>query len=139
MSIEEKIAYIAGEKFPAYPYIFDNAYRIDERIEHESLPAIACTLPAGGNMLHRNGRLYDAEILYIGFVDMIPHDANGEDNAAVYNAMKDLGISFIQAMNESGLFARVDTVDYDVRVAQFTNIVTGVFFTLRVEDVGRCL
>ena len=139
MSIEEKIAHIAGEKFPGYSYIFDNPYRIDERIERATLPAIVCQLPNSGNIVIRNGRVYDAELLYIGFVDIIPHDANGEDNANVYNAMKDLGLRFIQAMSESGLFARVTAIDYDVRIAQFTNIVTGVFFTLRVEDIGRCM
>lgn len=69
MSIEEKIREIAsGEQFAKYPYIFDNLFRIDERIESTALPAIVCTLPAGGEMRLRNGKVYDAEDVLIGFL-----------------------------------------------------------------------
>lgn len=139
MTIEEKIAAIAsGEQFANYSYIFDNMYRISERVEHAPLPALLCTLPRGGIIQERNGRIIDTETVYLGFVDIVPHDANGEDNAEVYNRMKTLGFQFIRAMSASGMFARVTTISYDVEVAQLTNIVTGVFFTLEVQDHGRC-
>ena len=139
MSIEEKIREIAsGDQFNDYPYIFDNLYRIDERMEHTEFPAIVCTLPVSGEMRLRNGKLYDVEDMLIGFFDVVPHDANGEDNADVYNRMKDLGIQFIKAMNESGLFVNVETWSYQVWCVRLANIVTGVFFQLRVQDLGRC-
>ena len=139
MSIEDKIREIASsEQFAQYPYIFDNLFRIDERIESTALPAIVCTLPAGGEMRLRNGKVYDAEDVLIGFFDSVPHDANGEDNAECYNRMKSLGIQFIKAMNESGLFAYVETWTYQVWCVRMANIITGVFFTIRVQDLGRC-
>lgn len=139
MSIEEKIAAIAsGEQFAQYSYIFDNMYRISERVEQSPLPALLCTLPRGGVIQEKNGRIIDTETIYLGFVDIIPHDADGEDNAEVYNRMKTLGFRFIKAMSESRMFARVTTISYDVEIAQLTNIVTGVFFTLEVQDHGRC-
>jgi len=139
MNIEQKIAAIAAsDAFKNYTYIFDNLYRIDERMEQESLPAIICTLPAGGSMRIRNGRVYDTESILIGFFDKVPHDANGEDNATVYNAMKDLGIAFIRAMNESELFGHVESWSYEVWCVRMANIVTGVFFTIEIQDKGRC-
>jgi hypothetical protein len=139
MSIEEKIAAIAaGDEFAQYTYIFDNLYRIDERVNTSVLPALLCTLPRDGVIEIRNGRVYDTETIKLGFVDIIPHDANGEDNAEVYNRMKALGIQFIMAMRKSGMFGQVTTLGYTVEVAQFSNIVTGVFFDIQVQDIGRC-
>lgn len=139
MSIEEKIRTIANsEDFDQYSYIFDNLYRIDERMEHAEFPAIVCTLPAGGSMRIRNGKVYDTENVLIGFFDAVPHDANGEDNATVYNAMKDLGIAFIRAMNESELFGHVETWRYEVWCVRLANVVTGVFFQIEIQDLGRC-
>lgn len=139
MTIEEKIHAVASsEAFQDYSYIFDNLFRIDERMNHAEFPCIVCTLPAGGDMRIRNGKVYDTEEVLIGFFDAVPPDANGEDNATVYNAMKDLGISFVQAMNESGLFIKVESWQYEVWCVRMANIVTGVFFSIRIEDMGRC-
>lgn len=139
MTIEEKIAAIAAsEEFATYSYIFDNIYRIDERMEHTPLPAIVCTLPAGGSMRIRNGKVYDTENVLVGFFDVVNHDADGEDNAEVYNRMKDLGIAFVRAMNESGMFDHVETWRYEVWCVRLANIVTGVFFDIEIQDVGRC-
>ena len=138
MTIEEKIQSIADDHFPQCGYIFDNLYRIDQRMETAAFPAIVCTLPARGDMLIRNGRVYDTEDVLIGFFNIVPQDANGEDNAAVYNDMKSLGIAFVDKMNESGLFDKVEAWNYEVWCFRMANIVTGVFFSIRIQDIGRC-
>ncbi len=140
MTIEQKLAAIAAEEeFSSYPFIFDNLYRIDERVNHSDLPCIVSTLPASGSVTFRNGRYYDSENILLGFFDAVPHDANGEDNAEVYNRMKVLAIRFVTRMNESGLFGKTDTMQYDVRVEQFSDIITGVTIAMSVENVGQCL
>lgn len=139
MTIEEKIAAVAKEYFPQYPYIFDNLYRIDERINAAELPCIFCTLPSGGTITIRNGKYEDTETLMLGFFDVVPHDANGEDNAAVYNNMKALGMEFIARLNDNRIFGYVDTLTYEVWCFRMADIVTGVTFTLRIQDERRCM
>lgn len=139
MTIEQKIANIAATYFEGWPYIFDNLYRIDERMESEEMPCICCTLPQGGQIAMRNGRYFDTENVLIGFFDIVPHDANGEDNAAVYNNMKSAGLRFIDKMNKSGHFLQVTAVNYEVWCVRLANIVTGVFFQLRVDDLAQCV
>lgn len=138
MTIEDKIKKIADEQFPTYGFVFDNLYRIDERLESTTMPVIVSTLPQGGEVSIRNGRIHDRENILLGFFDIVPHDADGEDNAEVYNRMKDLGFAFIKAMNESGMFEYVTALTYDVWCVRMSNIITGVFMNVQIADLGRC-
>lgn len=138
MTIEEKIKKIADDYFSEYPYIFDNVYRIDERIHQNGLPCILAIIPTRGRMTIRNGRVHDVLEIQIGFFDKIPHDANGDDNAECYNRMKDLAFSFIKKCNESHFFMAIESVDYTLQYAEMADILTGVLVSMRVEDLGRC-
>ena len=139
MTIEQKLQYIAETYFSEYGYIFENLYRADERMETETFPTIVATIPTGGEVYWRNGRIYDRENLLLGFFDLVPHDANGEDSATAYNKMKQLGFRFIQKMNESRLFQYVSNWTYNIWCDRESNIATGVFFQVQVEDVGACV
>ena len=138
MTIEEKIKYVATEDFPKYGYIYDNLWRIDERMEGCTMPVIVSTLPQGGEVTIRNGRIHDRENILLGFFDTVPHDADGDDNAECFNRMKDLAFAFVTKMNESGLFGYVTDWTYEVHCVRMANIVTGVFFSVQVQDLGRC-
>lgn len=138
MTLEQKLKYIAETYFSDCSYIFENLYRADERMETESFPAIVATVPTGGEVVVRNGRIYDRENLLLGFFDLVQHDANGEDSAEAYNRMKTLGFRFIQRMNESGLFRYITNMTYNIWNDRYSNIATGVFFNIQLEDLGRC-
>ena len=138
MTIEDKIKQIATQHFPQYDYIYDNLYRIDERMETSKMPVIISTLPQGGVVNVRNGRIHDRENILLGFFDLVPHDADGDDNAECFNRMKNLGFAFIAKMNESGMFGYVTDFTYEVHCVRMANIVTGVFFSVQVQDLGRC-
>ena len=88
---------------------------------------------------NQGGRTYDAVDIAIAFVDKVARDADGEDNAAVYNRMKSVGVEFIKALNASGYFLPIDgTINYQVLCEQLSDIVTGVMFTIRLQEQGRC-
>lgn len=139
-SIEEKIKAVAkSEAFAGYSYIFENWYDADTAISRATLPAIIAILPVNGNITFRNGRTYDTENIAIAFVDKVPRNANGEDNAETYNRMKATGIQFIKALNASGYFEPLaEQQPYQVICEQMADIVTGVFFSLQLQEVGRC-
>lgn len=140
MTIEDKIKQIAeGDAFAQYPFIFDNIYRVDEMMEQTNMPCIVSLLPTDGNLVFRNGRWFDSENVRIGFFDLVPHDANGDDNAEIYNRMKALGFSLIEALRESGLFEAVYINRYTIECRQYSNIVTGVLFYVRIDDLGACV
>lgn len=140
MSIEEKIKEIANSpQFAAYGYVFENWYDASSAVSRVALPAIITILPVNGTIQFHNGRTYDSENIAIAFVDKVPRDANGEDNAATYNQMKAVGIEFIKALNASGYFMPLsENQPYQVICEQLSDIVTGVFFTLQLQEVGRC-
>ena len=140
MSIEEKIKRVAeSPAFSGYSYVFENWYDASTAVSRVSLPAIITILPASGNVLFRNGRTYDTENIAIAFVDKVPRNANGEDNAAAYNRMKAVGLDFIRALNASGYFEPLaEQQPYQVICEQLSDIVTGVFFSLQLQERGRC-
>lgn len=139
-SIEEKIKEIANSPaFDGYGYIFENWYDASTAVSRVALPAIITILPVNGNILFRNGRTYDTENIAIAFVDKVPRNANGEDNEKAYNRMKAVGIKFIKALNASGYFAPLaEQQPYQVICEQMSDVVTGVFFTLQLQELGRC-
>lgn len=139
-SIEEKIKEIAKQPaFAGYGYIFENWYDASTAVSRVPLPAIITILPVNGSVTFRNGRTYDTENIAIAFVDKVPRNANGEDNERAYNRMKAVGVEFIKALNASGYFAPLEEQQpYQVICEQMSDVVTGVFFTLKLQEVGRC-
>jgi hypothetical protein len=140
MSIEDKLKEIAGQKFPAFSYVFDSWDGVDVKVGRVSLPAIVTILPVGGNLNFRNGRLRDNENCAVAFIDKVPRDADGDENERVYTAMKDVAGQFIQELNKSGFFEPIEgDVPYYTIYESMADNVTGVFLDLRLKEViGKC-
>ena len=141
MSIEDKIRQIAEEQFAGFSYVFEDWYDADARLDTLPLPAIICIMPVSGSTLFRNGRAYDTENIALAFVDKVARDANGEDNKRTYVPMKEAGMSFIQAINESGWFVPLEGEQYyDVIYEQLSSIVSGVMYNLTLKSTeALCL
>lgn len=140
MNIEEKVKAIAqGDEFSAYTYVFEDWETADHVIDRVPLPAIINVCPLQGQIERKNGRWRDMEYINIAFIDKVERDADGTENAAVYNRMKETGFAFINALNTSGWFERVpDTLPYSVIYEQLSSIVTGVLFTIELREVWHC-
>lgn len=138
MTIKEKIENIAATHFPKCGFVCDNLYRVDELTNTAAMPVIIVTIPESGTVTIRNNRFHDNERVLLGFFDLAPHDANGDDNSEIYNRMKTLGFAFIKKMNESRQFEYITNITYSVFTVRMANIMTGVFFDIEVQDLGRC-
>lgn len=139
MSIEESIKKIAEEKFSQCGYVFANWHEADERLNKTVCPFIMTLVPVRGTIRRKNGRKRNSESLLIGFFDKVQRGASGEDNEKVYNRMRELAESFIEAVDASGMFEPLpEEVEYQPWVEKFTDIVTGVVVTLNLTTVGRC-
>ena len=138
-TIDQEIKRIATEHFPGFSYIFDDWWDVDQSVSRVHLPAIAHILPIGGSMWTRNGRVYDREYVSIAFINVVRRDASGDDQRAVFEAMKTAAKQFVQACNQSDVFAGVTAWNYDVIYNQLASIVTGVMLTLEIEDMGECV
>lgn len=140
MNIDAKIREIVASELPGFSYVFENWYDADTAVDRMALPAIICVLPVSGTLELRNGRSRDSENLQIAFVDKVPRNANGEDNAAVYNNMKDAAVRFLRGVQKSGYFAPLpDSISYRVICERLSSIVTGVCLELELEELsGTC-
>lgn len=140
MNIDEKLKEIAtGEAFAEFSYVFENWYDADRAIEHLQLPAIISVLPFSGGIERRNGRVSDQQNFAIAFVDKVQRNALGEDNAAVYNRMKQRGVDFLNAIDASGYFeALPQYVPYHVICERLSSIVTGIMFDLTLKEQKHC-
>lgn len=139
MSIEENIKMIAEEHYSECGYVFANWYEADERMNKEKCPFIIALVPVAGTIRRKNGRTRNRETMMIGFFDKVLKGASSEDNARVYNAMRELATSFISTIEASGLFEPLpDDIQYQPWVEKFSDIVTGVVVTLELETVGAC-
>ena len=139
MNIEESIKMIAEEHFSEYGYMFANWYEADVKMNRAKCPFILALVPVAGTIRRKNGRTRNRETIMIGFFDKVRKDASSEDNAQVYNAMRELATSFISKIEASGLFEPLpDDIQYQPWVEKFSDIVTGVVVTLDLETVGAC-
>lgn len=141
MTIESIIQSIARQAFPEWSYVYDNWQTADAKLEHLSYPAIVCIMPVSGTVEIRNGRVYDKENIALAFLDLVPRDAEGEDNGRVCNEMKAAGGKFIGLLNKSRMVEPLaGEQQYTTVYEQLSTVVTGVIYQLSVKQViGVCL
>lgn len=140
MNIDVKIKEIVESELPGFSYVFENWYDADTAIDRVRLPAVICVLPVSGTLEIGNMRSRDTENLQIAFVDKVPRNANGEDNAATYNNMKDAAVRFLRGVQKSGYFAPLqDKLAYRVICEKMSSIVTGITLEIELEELaGTC-
>lgn len=139
MSIEESIKKIAEEQFSECGYVFANWYEADERMNKTKCPFILALVPVAGTIRRKNGRMRNRETMMVGFFDKVPRGASGEDNAEVYNRMRELATAFVKKVEASGVFEPLpNDISYQPWVEKFTDIVSGVVVTLELETRGAC-
>ena len=140
MNIDVKVKEIVENELPEFSYVFENWYDADTAVDRMALPAVICVLPVSGTLELHNGRSRDTENLQIAFVDKVPRNANGEDNAAIYNNMKDAAVRFLRGVQKSGYFAPLTgSLSYRVICEKMSSIVTGVCLDLELAELaGVC-
>lgn len=139
MTIEEKVRAVCADALPDFAYIFADWFDASRIVSKSPLPAVVNILPVSGTMEVRNGRRHDVENGAVAFVDKVPKDATGEDNAKVYNRMKDAAFVFLRAINNSGYFEPVgEAVGFSVIYEQLTSIVTGVMLDIQLRELPQC-
>ena len=139
MSIEEKVRAVCADALPEFTYIFADWFDASRIVSKSPLPAVVNILPVSGTMEVRNGRRHDVENGAVAFVNKVPKDATGEDNAKAYNRMKDAAFVFLRAINNSGYFEPVsEAAGFDVIYEQLTSIVTGVMLDIQLRELPQC-
>ena len=140
MSIDDRIKEVCASELPEFSYVLENWYDADTAIDRVKLPAVICVLPVSGTLELHNGRSRDSESLQIAFVDKVPRNADGEDNAATYTCMKDAAVRFLRGVQRCGYFAPLSgRISYRVICEKLSSIVTGVCLELELEElIGVC-
>lgn len=139
MSIDEKCSELVGRVLPEFTYVFSDWYDGDRLVSKLPLPIVMRILPVGGTMTLRNGRVWDAENGAIAFIDKVPKDATGEENAERYDAMKEAAKVFLsEAVREGLIEPLTNNVTYQVIYEQLSTIVTGVMLDIVLRDEPVC-
>lgn len=138
-TIEQTIQELAEGYFPTYSYVFETWQDADTQLERLSFPAIVCVVPVSGSTSIKHGKVYDTENVAIAFLDAATRDADGKDNAEVYNRMKMAGAKFIRALNATKQYEPIGNAPYQTICEQMATIVTGVMYTLTIkQELGEC-
>lgn len=141
MSISDKLRALvkADDRLGRFSFVFDNWYNASTVIDRVPLPAIICVLPFSGSIHRRNGRTANSEDMAIAFVDKVPHDATGDDEARTYNRMREAAERFCKLIDSSRDFAPLpDTIPYQVIYEQLSSIVSGVVLNVNLQETARC-
>lgn len=132
-SVEAKIRYIA-EQFEDCFYMFADYSQANVMFDRIKRPTILYVLPASGQMRIRKDAVIDKPSVMLWFLCPADFDFHGEENECRVEAMKRLGIRFIDAVNKSGLFEYVEYIPYQVAYDSFDANLTGVCFTPTLEE-----
>lgn len=139
MTTDERIREIVSNTFPDWTFVFDDWFGADKAISKVALPVIIELLPFNGQLTLRNGMMRNAQTCSVAFLDKVTRDGNGTDQSEVYNRMVVAAEDFVRAINASGYFEPIESVNYYVIYEQTSTIVTGVYVDLTlIEIVGRC-
>lgn len=139
-TIREIIRHTAAEQFPDWTYLFEDWTAADAKLEKLTYPAILCVMPASGQTEVKNGRVYDTVNIAIAFLDIVPRDADGEDNGAVIDRMKVAGANLIRTLNNSHAFEPLEGKQpYETIIERTSSIVSGVMYSLQLsQKIGEC-
>lgn len=132
-SVEAKIHYIA-ESFKDCGYMFANYSQANVELDRISKPTILYVLPPAGQLSLYHDMAIDKPSVMLWFLCPADFDFHGRDNECRVEAMKRLGIRFIDAINKSGLFHYITDIPYQVAYDAFDANLTGVCFTPVLEE-----
>lgn len=138
-SVEQKIKSVSG-KMAGFTYVYEDWTRADLKLERLPLPALINLLPVSGALTLGKDQFRDVPNCMFVFVDKVRRDANGSDNDAVFERMKNAAMEFIVRLNESGLFEPVEgEIPYSVILEKLAPVVTGISISLKLKEVaGVC-
>lgn len=139
MNIDVRCREIVETALPDFTYVFADWFDADRLVSKLPLPCVVRVLPVGGVLSFKNGRVSDTENGLIAFLDRVPKDATGDEQAAVYNRMKQAAVTFIDAAKRSGYFEPITAATYGVIYEQLSTIVSGVSIEVALTEVPVCL
>ena len=138
MSIEELIKSTA-ERFEG-SFIFDDWQTADLELERKELPVIIAVLPTTGKITFDSvGQAHKEKFLALSFLDKVPRDATGEENAEVYTRMEDKALQFVASLNASGAIEPIESVEYTHVYEAMSDVVSGVMLSLVIKSKGICV
>ena len=132
MTIEGILKEVA-EKFNGYSYVFDDWQTVDAKLEKAELPAIVSILATSGRVDLGIDGVTRSKFVAVAFMDKVPRDADGEENAEVTNRMEDTAIEFVKKLNESGKIKPIEAFDYTPIYEGMGDIISGVMISLNIE------
>ena len=126
-SVESKIRQIA-EQFTGCQYMFADYAQANVEFDRVDKPTIMYVLPPSGTLQIYHNRVLDYPRVQLWFLCPSEFDFDGEENECRVEAMKQLGVAFIHAINESGLFEIIDMegIPYQVAYDAYDRNLTGV-------------
>lgn len=141
MNIEEAIKEVAARALPEMAFCLGTWHEIDEQLDLLKPPYIWVVFPRNGAVVVHRGRYIERLTALVGFFDLAPRDANGEDNMNVYRRMYEKALIFIDAANKSGHFKQLNgNIEMDVFPEVGAAYVTGLMLTINFEEItGVCL
>lgn len=132
-TVESKIRAIA-ETFEGYGYYFADFAQANVEFDKIERPTILYVLPPGGKMNLHNDAFLDSPETQLWFLCPADFDFDGDENDCRVEAMKRLGMRFIDAINKSGEFEYIEEFEYKVAYDTFDMNLTGVCFMPNLKE-----
>lgn len=134
-SVESKIRKVASI-FDKCEYMFADYAQANVSFDKVDKPTILYVLPSGGRLYFHHNRVTDAPNVQLWFLCPSEFDFDGEENECRVEAMKQLAIAFVHALNESRYFEWLDMEDIPYRVAYdgYDRNLTGVCIEPKLKE-----
>lgn len=140
-TIENRIAAIA--KGLGLNYYFGDWNRINEAGDTGRclFPLVAYLLPPSGTINFDGPGVRETENGVLAFINLTEFDFQADENNEIVQAMKEVMVSFIKAVNTSGQFKPIGgNVRYEVLYDKLDFAVTGVTTSISLQEaVGKCV
>lgn len=138
-TVEDKVRFIAERQFSeqGVNYFFMNWSQVNVIADKVTQPSIVYVLPASGdlNINARRQRIYDYPETMLAFLAPADFDFDGSENDDIIENMKRLAVSFITALNLSGMFEPIEgTLHYSVAYDMLDDNVTGIIIEPQLKE-----
>lgn len=134
-TVEAKVRMVVESMEADVDYMFCNWAQANVELDQIHKPTVIYVLPPAGDFDFSWREVKDYPDAQIAFVCSTEFDFESEQNDALVERMKRLAVQFVNALNESGIFTRIEgKLHYEVLYDHLDENVTGVVIEPPLEE-----
>jgi len=135
MKILDEIKSIIEDKI-GVPFMYQSFLKLNNWIQGEELPTVACQLIVSGGVVNEGGQHKQSADFLLIFLDHTEYEYTAVENQTIVDEQMDRLIEFLQWVDSSNVITKNGDAQIDYIYNQFDIITTGVSLRINLKELS---